>query len=118
LWAYFDFAAISEIADTENNDEDVGEQIVAALPWLDLKRARAVAAEVFNTTSDNVTDKQIADYVAALMIANHIKLVMISYPDATAQAEIWKGANIKQVLDKHQVPVDRDWVANYAASRM
>jgi len=121
LWAYFDFKAISEIADAPSDgraEKIISSQLNDSLPWLDLAKARVAAGELFNLQPVAVPMTLIANYIAALMIANHIQLTTLSFPQQAVRSGFGTAENIRAMLDKADAPVDRGWVTTQARSRV
>lgn len=112
LWAFFDFAAISELSggDIDNNLA----YIRSSLPWLDTDKLAEAVASNRGVDVGALTASDYTNALAGIMIANHIELVKMSYPDAAARVNFGNQQNVLDALNTHDTPVDRSVVVAYA----
>ncbi|MEN0037682.1 MAG: DUF4157 domain-containing protein [Cellvibrio sp.] len=105
LWAFFDFAAIDEIAANPIKD---------AIPWINIDKLKQAVAGNTNKILVNVTRADINNALAGIMLANHIRLTRLSYPAAADRAGFGTRVDVFNKLEAKDSPVDRAVVAGYA----
>lgn len=112
LWAFFDFAAITELSggDTTNTFA----YIRGSLPWLDTAKFTEAVADNKGVDVGALTVSDYTNALAGIMIANHIQLVQMSYPEAAARVNFGAQQNVLDALNAHDTPVDRAVVVAYA----
>lgn len=105
LWAFFDFAAIDELA---------ANPITDAIPWINIDKLKEAVAGNINRPILNVTRADLNNALAGIMLANHIKLTRLSYPAAANRAGFGTRLDVFTMLEAKDSPVDRGVVADYA----
>ena len=106
MWALFDFAAIDDLHGV--NLKAMGQSIRDSLPWVD-------TAQLWNLWRKWVAENKLksgkptpADFIAGLMLANHLRLVRLSYPK---YAKFGSFESVGSALQAEDSPVNRTVVA-------
>lgn len=114
LWAFFDFAAIEEISGGDT--DETWKLISESLPWLNVDELFYPISSITGLEPHEMDTSDLVDYLAGLMLANHIRLTTLAYPEAAKNAEFDSEESVLWALNKHDSPVDRKQVAGYAIS--
>lgn len=113
LWAFFDFAAISELIGEDK--EQILHTLQDAQPWIDIDSFAILLCEKSGMEPQELDASDFINCVAGLMLGNHIKLIQLSYPNAAKKVNFDSFDNVMKALTKNDVPVDKEVVANIAA---
>lgn len=108
LWAFFDFAAIDELG---------GNSLVGlrdSVPWLDIAELTEPVMGNTGKQANQLTAQDYIDAVAGVMLANHIRLTRLSYPEQCRSSGFGSAENVRAKLNEYGSPVTRATVVNYA----
>lgn len=105
LWAFFDFAAIAQL------NEDA---ITESIPWIRIADLKKSVARNTGKAVAGVTNNDLQNAIAGIMLANHIKLTTLSYPAAARNSNFGNAENVRAMLDRNDSPIDRAIVTQYA----
>jgi hypothetical protein len=114
LWAFFDFAAISELVGEDK--EQMLETLQDALPWISLDALTILVCQKNGAEPQELEALDYVNCVAGLMLGNHIKLIQLSYPDAAKKVNFDSYESVLEALNKNDVPVNRKTAAEFAFS--